>query len=235
MKTQNHKTGSEGFSLFELVIAMTITLTVMSLASTLLAGAFHVRTRENQKSDALADAQRGLNIMSREIANAGFNINNNGIVESDSGLHSIRIRSNLNKYDYDPTVSDASRSGVIDAGEDIKYFINVAVDTEYLARRDEYFTGVTGSTKDTVLANRLDSFNVHYFDQKVTYTANPLDTDISSPSVAEVLPSAAKYIVIAVSVTLDQVGVPGSPGYQPPYRVLLASDVALRNSALSVY
>jgi len=40
---------------------------------------------------------------------------------------------------------------------------------------------------------------------------------------------------IAVSVTLDAVGQPGAPGYQPPYSVLLCSDVALRNTDLWIY
>jgi hypothetical protein len=80
------------------------------------------------------------------------------------------------------------------------------------------------------LANRVDTLNIHYFDQKVTYTAPQGGSDITNASVAEVAPANAKYIVIAVSVTLDAVGVPGSPGYQPPYSVLLCSDVTLRNT-----
>jgi type II secretory pathway pseudopilin PulG len=224
------KSKSAGFSLLELVIAMTITLMVMGMATTLMASAFRVRNRENQKSDALADAQRALNIMSREIANAAFNLNNNWIVSSDSNASSIRIRSNLNRFDT--TASSESRSNVQDPGEDIKYFLNVAADKTYLVRYDEYGTG---SSKATVLANRLNSFNIHYFDQRVSYIANPTETDISSPSATEVAPAAAKYIVISVSVTLDEVGTRGSPGYQPSSWVLLVSDVALRNADLSGY
>jgi hypothetical protein len=87
-----------------------------------------------------------------------------------------------------------------------------------------------------VLANRIDSMNIHYFDQKVTYTAAPGDDDITNVSTVEVADlTNAKYIVIAVSVTLDEVGSFGSPGYQPPYSVLLCSDVALRNTDLWSY
>ena len=77
--------------------------------------------------------------------------------------------------------------------------------------------------------------NIHYFDQKVTYTAPPGGSDITNVSAAEVTPGNAKYIVIAISVTLDAVGEPGSPGYQPPYSVLLCSDVTLRNTDLWIY
>jgi Tfp pilus assembly protein PilW len=229
MSSLNKKASSGGFSLLELLIAMVITMALMTAASTLLANALRVRSRENQKSDALADTQRALNIMSREIANSGFNLTNNGIVTADSGLNAIRVRSNLNRYDYDPSVSDASRNNVQDPGEDITYFINEADNTMYLARHDQFGNG------STVLANRIDSMNIHYFDQKVTYTTPPAGTDITNVSAAEVAKADAKYIVIAVSVTLDAVGTPNTPGYQPPYSVLLCSDVTLRNTDLWNY
>jgi prepilin-type N-terminal cleavage/methylation domain-containing protein len=234
MQALKQESGSEGFSLFELIIAMAITLVIMAMASTLLASAFRIRARENQKSDALADVQRGLNIMSREIANAGFNLNTNGIVAADSNATSIRIRSNLNKFDT--SVSADARDGIgipiKDAGEDVKYFRNLAAGTEYLARYDEYSGNVN---KGTVLANRIDSLQIHYFGQPVTYTAAQEATDISSPSSPEVAPDAAKYVVIALSVTLDAVGTAGAPGFQPQRHVLLVSDVTLRNAGLSTY
>jgi len=229
MSSSNNKNTSGGFSLLELIIAMVITMALMTAAATLLANALRVRSRENQKSDALADTQRALNIMSREIANAGFNLTGNGIVAADSGINEIRVRSNLNRYDYDPSVTNASRNNVQDAGEDITYFINTADNTMYLARHDKFGTG------STVLANRIDGMNIHYFADQVTYVAPPGGSDITGASAAEVSPSNAKYIVIAISVTLDAVGTPGSPGYQPPYSVLLCSDVALRNTDLWSY
>lgn len=222
MSSSNKKATSGGFSMLELLIAMVITMALMTAASTLLANALRVRSRENQKSDALADVQRAINIMSREIANAGFNLNNNGIVAADSGANRLRIRANLSRFETnDETVTDAN--------EDVTYFINAADKTNYLARHDLYGNG------STVLANRIDSMNIHYFNQKVTYTAAPGAADISNVSAVEVAPANATYIVVAVSVTLDQIGVPGSPGYQPPYSVLLCSDVTLRNRDLWNY
>ena len=231
MSSSNKQTTSGGFSLLELLIAMVITMALMTAASTLLANALRVRSRENQKSDALADVQRALNIMSREIANTGFNLTNNGIVAADSSRNRLRIRANLNRFMVDDgTVSATSRATTQDPLEDITYFINVADQTKYLARHDLYGTG------STVLANRIDSMNIYYFAQKVTYTALPGDDEITNLSAPEVDDKTqAKYIVIAVSVTLDEVGVKGSPGYQPPYSVLLCSDVALRNHDLWSY
>jgi hypothetical protein len=117
----------------------------------------------------------------------------------------------------------------MDKGEDLLYFLNAADNTMYLARHDQFGTG------SSVLANRIDSMNFHYFDQKVTYTAPPKGTDIVGASAPEVAPADAKYIVIAISITLDQVGTENTPGYQPPYTVLLCSDVTLRNNDLWNY
>lgn len=222
-----NKDNNAGFSLLELLIAMVITMGLMTAASTLLAQALRVRSRENQKSDALADAQRALNIMSREIANTGFNMTGNGIVGADSGANSIRIRSNLNRYDTSALA--ANRDSIIDENEDVKFFINEADATKYLARYDPYGNG------KTVLANRIDGMTIHYFGQKVTYTAPAGGMDITGASAGEVTPANAKYIVIAISVTLDAVGTAGSAGYQPPYSVLLCSDVTLRNTDLWSY
>lgn len=226
-----------GFSLIELLMAMTLTITVMGIASVLLAQALNIRTRTNANGDALADAQRALNIMSREISNAGFNLTGNGLVDGDSvtdanGNSTIRIRSNTNRYDE--TASSTARNGIgvngEDAGEDVKYYIHEASNTNLLARHDQY--SPSGGAV-TVLSNRLDSLHMHYYSQKVTYSTS--GCDITSASASEVAPSAAKYVVIAVCVQLEQVGAPGSAGYQPAKSVLLVSDVALRNSNLTAY
>jgi prepilin-type N-terminal cleavage/methylation domain-containing protein len=240
MKKQfTSKQTEAGFSLIELIIAMTITLVVLGVATTLMANGFRARTRAHDNVDALADAERAISIMSREIAQAGFNLTDNGIVAEDSvtdgnGNSTIRIRANLNRFNS--LASFDARNGIgkpiEDAGEDVKYYIFPvpANQTTLLARYDPWASGATS----TVLANRLDSLRIHYFSQKVTYTtpANGCDID---PVPGEVSPGAARYIVIAVCVQQDAVGKPGDPGYQPGRAVLLTSDVTLRNSNLTSY
>ena len=230
MSPLKKKSSSSGFSLLELIIAMAITMVLVTAAVTLLASGLRMRTRENQKSDALADTQRAINIMSREIANAGFNLNNNGIVIADSDKNKIRVRSNTNKYEVDnPSLTSLSRNSVMTEEEDITYYLNEAENTKYLVRHDEFGSG------STVLANRIDSMNIYYFDQKVTYTVPSGGTDITNFSAPEVSKQNAKYIVIAISVILDAVGTPGTDGYQPGHSVLLCSDVTLRNWDLRFY
>lgn len=207
---------------------MAITILLLGIGSSVLMSSFNIRHREDQVSDALADAQRAINIMSREIANAGFNLSTNGIVPGDSDSRSIRIRSNLNRYV--PTANANSQANVIDPGEDIKYFINAAENTNYLVRYDANAAGVA---QKTVLANRLDSLTIHYFAQQVTYSTS--GCDIKDPSTAEVAPETARYIILAVCVQLEEYGTRNSPGYQPAGTVLLASDVTLRNADLRSY
>jgi prepilin-type N-terminal cleavage/methylation domain-containing protein len=236
------KKSEDGFSLIELIIAMTITLVVLSIATTLIAQSLNIRTRSNENVDALADAERALNIMSREIAQAGFNLNDNGIVADDSvvdgnGNSTIRIRANLNRFDTD-ALDPATRGTVSEPGEDVKFFIHPTGETTLLARYDQYGP----DPKSTVVANRLDRLRIHYFAQSVTYSTPNCGTsqdarccDIETPSAAEVSPAAARYVVIAICVQQGATGAPGSPGYQPAHNLLLTSDVTLRNANLQNY
>lgn len=216
-----------GFSLIELVIAMAITLTVMGIATTLIARSLKVRTRENKRTDALADAQRALNLMTREISNAGFRMKTNGIVWQDSNDdNSIRILANLNKY------TGETDNGVTEPGEDVKFFL--ADNTQYLVRYDRN-RPAGDLLQKTVLANRIYSLNVFYFDKRVNYTTGTCDTPvtITTAGVSKLTNAniaKAKYIVLALCVDLPAEGTPGSPGYQPAAQTLLVSDVALRNA-----
>lgn len=213
-----------GFSLIELLIAMTITLTIMGLTSGLLASSFNVRARENQKTDALADTQRALNIMTREIANTGFGLANNGIVAADSTETAIRVRANLNAFD-----SQTTSNSISDRNEDVKYSLYSAGSDSYIVRLD-----IGTQNQTTVLANRVDSLRIRYYAAKVNYTlTNNCDISTTSPEVIQ--KSDTRYIVISVCVELTARGTPGSPGYQPASRVQLVSDVYLRNADIVNY
>ncbi len=212
-----------GFSLLELIIGMGLTLVITMIASTLLASSFALRIRETQRSSAIADSQRALNTMSREIANAGYGLNTNGIVAGDSGLTQIRVRSDL---DLSGTTGTA--------GEDLKYVFANDANGSFIVRMDLQPSQTTG-----LLANRIDGLAIYYYDQRVTYTigsgviSNVLNSAGSAQ--AQVTPDAAKYIVLVLRVTLPAVGTTGSPGYQPASATQLTSTVSLRNANLQNY
>jgi type II secretory pathway pseudopilin PulG len=230
MKLSNTKQREAGFTIAELMVAMTVTLVMIGLTSGLLAGSFKIRTRENQRTEALADTQRGLNLMTREIANSGYALTDNGIVEADSGIDSIRVRANLNASSGETTSNAAT-----DRDEDIKYLLYTDSNNSYIVRLD-----VNTAAQQMILANRVDALKLRYYADKVTYTSGDCDIsnvlDASGNPVGEVTQkAAAKYVVLTICVTLPAVSSPGSQGYQPPSKVQLSSDIALRNADLFSY
>ena len=222
-KSHPRSSPQSGFSLLELLIGMAITLVVVTIASTLLASSFAIRGRENQRSSAIADAQRALNTMSREIANAGYGLSTNGIVAGDSGLTQIRVRSDLD-------LSGATST----SGEDLKYVLVNDANGSFIVRMDLQPSQTTG-----LIANRINGLAIYYYDRRVTYTigdgviTNVLNS--GGTAQAQVTPDLAKYVVLVVKVTLPSVGTAGAPGYQPAAATQLVSTVTLRNASLQYY
>lgn len=228
----NRKLNSQnGFSLIELVIAMSVTIVIATIASTLVAQSFRLRAREDTRSDAIADAQRALNIVTREIANSGFGLADNGIVPGDTGSGSIRFRANLNAYTRDAANQPVAGSeGVLDRDEDIKYtmYNDDAANRHYLVRYDAYIGSTVGQREGTtVLANRLDSFSLQYFDSAGNEIVD--FTPVPSPLIS------AWRVRLTVGVVLPAEGAPESPGYQPETTINLVSDVVLRNASQVTY
>lgn len=211
----NSNLSESGFSLLELLIGMTVTLVIMTIASTLLATSFNVRSREHSRTDSIADVQRALNIMSREIAIGGYGFNNadNGLVAGDCDSETIRVRSNLNRY-------SANSSTIESSGEDVKFMVDSTGGQNYLVRHDRLAS--VGTSPSTVLANRIDDMSIIYWGPDNT----PLDVAGDPSRVAN-----AVGVRITLIANLAKVGTEGAPGYQPATTIQLISDVALRNKS----
>lgn len=197
----------KGFSLIELLVAMTVMLVLLGLVSTILSGAVSIRSRESSKTDALSSSQAALNVISREVANSGYGLSNNGLVAADSGKQKIRVRANLTN----------SNNCVTDSGEDVSYFYDTT--TQSIVRSERYATsecGTTIETKTSVVVNRISNITFQYFDYSSTNTAGTLT----------LTPTAnTGRVIVTVEVKLDDVQ--GQPSNQT---VTLKSDVTLRNS-----
>jgi prepilin-type N-terminal cleavage/methylation domain-containing protein len=246
MRRQSSGGGEAGFSLIELMVAMGVTLIIMTLASTVLMECFNIRSRQDSRTAALADVQRALNIISREVASAGYGLSTNGVVgcsgatasTCDSDDNAIRIRSNLNRFNSSPADADTA-----DDGEDVKFFIQTTNGKRYVVRYNHNGT----SNQATVLANRVDQLQFYYYDERVTYTTGTysaaapdaaLITNVrnaAGTAESEVAPNLAKYVIVVIVVRLEAVGSPGTDGYQPETQEMLVSDVALRNNDLANY
>lgn len=198
-----NKNKKAGFSLLELLIAMTITLVLLGLVSTLFAGVMGTRKRESRRTDALVSAQAALNVMSREVANSGYGLNNNGIVTIDSNDQKLRFRSNVDNTDLATT----------SPGEDITYFYDT--NTESIVRYDAH--GISATTPSiSVIVSRVSRVTYEYFDY-VGSSSTPVSKTIPTSDTARVR--------ITVTVTLEKVQ--GQPDNQS---VKFTSDVTLRNS-----
>lgn len=203
MKT--HKQKQSGFSLIELMIAMTLTLVVLGVTVGLFARAFNTRTRESRRTDALTAAQAAISVMSREIGNSGYglydasnSVHKNGIVTADSNGTKIRIRSN--PINQNPTTTDP--------GEDVTYYFDAAAKS--IVRYD-----ANVSTAPSYVINRVSRVDFIYCDYQL---ANPIPTCGSTPS------NNTGTVRILVRVEAEPVN------GQPTVPVLLTSEVTLRNS-----
>ncbi|MCP9495563.1 MAG: prepilin-type N-terminal cleavage/methylation domain-containing protein [Pyrinomonadaceae bacterium MAG19_C2-C3] len=224
MRSQNDNNPEAGFSLVELMIALTVTMVLLGISSNLLVGSLNIGAREDTRTAALADAQQALNVMSRDIANAGFGLTSNGVVAANSDEGFIRVRANLNAF----STTAATRKTVTDADEDISFTLQANPD----GRGSALVRSDINSGQAQVLSSRLEGaaepgLAFRYLKLDGTPAVNPVTT---APA-----PDQAERIEITIRVLLPQVGVPRMSGYQPQSSVFLSSEVMLRNRRLLAY
>lgn len=172
-------TKNKGFSILELLIAMSITLVLMGLATTLFSGALSTRKRESRKTDALTSARAALSAISRELSNSGYGMTTNGIVTADSNAQKIHIRANLSNEDYS---TDST-------GENVTYFFDSA--TQSIVRYDPNATPQT-----SVIVNRISNVTFSYFNYTGS-TSTPTETSTATVNTGRVR--------ITVTVKLEEV------------------------------
>jgi len=226
MKPQSKKTNL-GFSLIELLIAMTVMLLALSIVSSLLARAWSVRARESRTSDALASAQAAIDVLSREISDSGFGLvddtnsqlpASNGLVLADCNANKIRFRANIENEGGHATDSPLPNSMLINRpGEDVTYFYDSA--TKSIVRYDPYgltFDSVTYQPLTSVVVNKISNVTFQYYNYAGSTSASTL---VTTPT------NDTGRVRITVDVQLEQV-----VGQVNPQTVTFSSDVTLRNN-----
>ena len=208
----------KGFSLVEMLIAMTIMLSLLGIVSIVLGRSLGVRERESRKTDALTSAQAALNIMSREIANGGFGIYdnaltktaNNGLIVPDCTTQRVHLRTNINNVGPHTAPPGSTVLSTNQSGEDVTYFFDPATDS--IVRYDP-----NGTPQTSVVVNRISNVTFQYIDY-VSGSSIPI-------APANVPTSFTGRINMTVTVNLEPVQ--GQPDNQS---VTFTSDVSLRNS-----
>ena len=194
-----------GFTLVELIMALTLTAFLLGVAVAAFSGALGSRDRESSRADALTSAQAALNIMSREIGNAGYGLMDNGVVTPDSTNQRLHVLSNIDNVGDNGT-------NLGQPGEDILFSYDAA--SQSIVRYDQY----SGTTSG--LVNRISSVAFTYRN----YVYDPA-TGTTTESVGAAGPDTGK-ITIDLTVTL-----PDARGQTSGRQEKLSSQVTLRNSS----
>lgn len=181
------KTNSEaGFSMIELLISMFMILMLLGIVSLLFSDSVGIRNRESAKTDALTAAQAALNVISREVSNAGYGLTHNGIISADSDANQIHFRTNVVNTD----------SNTSSPGEDVTYYFEAASNS--IVRYDPNDNPTTSA-----VINRISSVSFLYLDY---FGSNSTPTVNATPS------SDTSRVRITVAVQLEEVN--GQPTNQ---------------------
>ena len=208
MKDRRENKTASGFSIIELLIAMTIMLVVLGLAANLFSKSLSTRQRESSRTDALTAAQAALNVMSREIANSGYGLLDNGVVFADSGKENLHFLTNIK-----------NNNGVVtDPGENITYFFDPS--TESILRYDANEKGIN-QPQTSVIINRISKVEFLYFD----YLNSTVIPPPPQPPPTYIPTVNTSRIRVKITVSLENV-----QGQTSNQSVVLVSDVTLRNS-----
>ncbi len=196
-----------GFSLIELIMSMAITLIILGIAVAAFSGALGSRERESSRTDALTSAQAALNIMSREIGNAGYGLTSNGIVYADSNSNQIHFRANVENTGSSRLVTDL-------AGEDVTFYCeNCNGTTSGSVVRYDVVAGTSG------IINRISDVDFTYYN----YVYDPI-TRVVTVTPGAPGPNTGRVNIVLKVILADVQG-------QPTNRIeRLSSDVTLRNS-----
>lgn len=221
-KTRNYnsKIKERGFSLIELIIALTITIIILTISFTLLVESLRQKFREDAVVSALADGNQALNALSNDLINAGMGIKGNGILAANSGKNFIRIRSNLNAF-----MKQTSSNTVTDTNEDIAYLVVPSENGQGVLVKMDVNTGTVN-----VIASKIDNSDIDNDGAGDGVSFTYLDVNGNQVSA-----DSAVQLIITLRLKLPQQGTPKSPGYKPETILPITTKVFLRNSYLISY
>jgi len=198
----------EGFSLVELIVSLVVTSIMMAAVVGAFMSAMKTRTYETDKTDALTSSQAALNVMSREIGNAGFGLKrgiyaSNGLVQGDCNATRLHFRTNMNNLN---NTAD-------DIGENVTFYYDTS--TSSILRHDQNAVPTTSA-----IINQVSNVQFSYFD----YDANGVATQVSVPTDD----TSRVRIKLTVLLVADPNDVTNKRN------VTVESDIALRNAPYNI-
>lgn len=194
-----------GFTLVELILSMVLSLVILGVGVGVFSGALRGREYQSARTDAIVSAQAAMNIMSREIGNAGYGLLNNGIVLADSTNTRLHFRTNVDNSDF----------VTVDPNEDVTFFCDSCdSDGGSIVRYDASGTGTTSG-----IINKVSRVQFQYWDY------NEITHAVSGPFNVPTLNTGRVTITLTVIIN----NIAGAPSGDAA-NVTVTSDVTLRNS-----
>ena len=206
-KSNRTISAASGFSLVELIMSLTLSLLILGVGVTMFSGALGSRDRETSRTDALTSAQAALNIMSREIGNAGFGLTDNGIVISDSDANRMHFRANIEN-------TGSNGTSTAQPGEDVAFYYDSV--SQSVVRFDRV-SGTSG------IINRVSHVDFAYYD----YTVDPVTGAVTVTPAPGLTAPSINTARVTVTLTVFLADARGEPSAQSEK---VKSDVTLRNS-----
>jgi len=145
-----------------MIIAVGISVLILGAGIASFSTALSMRSREASKTDAITSTQAALNVMTREIGNAGFGLKTNGIVLGPNDSTNKRLHFRANLYNDDGATNAT--------GEDITFYFDA--DSGSVVRFDQNANFTTG------VVNRISNVDFAYYDYigSVRTGSNPVPT-----------------------------------------------------------
>ena len=203
-----------GFSLIELLLSLVITLIILGVAVMVFSKALSTRARESSKTDALVSAQAALNIMSREIGNAGYGLDTNGLGYRDGTGAYVTDCTQKRLHFRANSVNTGNSTATNSPGEDVTFFYDST--SQSVVRYDP----AAPSPGTSGVINRVSDVDFTYFNY--TYNTATQTVDVVSSTTP-----ASNTARVNIKLTVILPNVQGQPSSQT---VTLSSDVNLRNS-----
>ena len=137
--------GSHGFTIIELLVAMAISSIVLAAVTTLYSGLTRSYTTEAARGSAQQDLRAGLGLMVEDIRMAGLDpMGTAGGIFTQNSLTDIEF------------IADLNFNGAVDDDERIRYYLN---GTEL---RQQHFDAATGVMEEDVLLDNVSALNFDY-------------------------------------------------------------------------
>jgi len=205
--TKKRRRGEGGFSLVEVLIAIAVTAVVAAAVYSVYNNFFRQSTSQDITVEAQQNARAAINMMERELVNAGYAAATADVI-TEATANSV-------EFIYTDPETDTTLSATAGDRLKVKYWLQTTGGIQYLVRKaDNLSDGGVGPTEE--VAPYVNSLAVTYY-------------DINGSQVADTSTQANRNTVKFLTINLVTQTRMDIPGTTAPGTFMLETHVRLRN------